>query len=166
MGYRNKTYVIFDGDEDMWAYRMMCAWKHSEHIDFDFHDAHELRPLLATSNEDTVKRTLRHRLQHTKQAIVVVGEKTKNLYRFVRWEIETCIEMGIPIVVVNLNGMREMDTVLCPPILRDVCAIHVPFRAKAIQRALDDFVDSIGWCKLQGWKDVVLKPEVYRSIGL
>jgi len=27
MSYRNKTYVIFDGDNDMWAYSYMKGWK-------------------------------------------------------------------------------------------------------------------------------------------
>ena len=27
MSYRNKTYVIFDGDKDLWAYAYMLGWK-------------------------------------------------------------------------------------------------------------------------------------------
>ena len=45
MGYRNKTYVIFDGDNDMWAYRFMRGWNAQDHMDFDFYDAHDIRPL-------------------------------------------------------------------------------------------------------------------------
>ena len=40
MSYRDKTYVIFDGDNDIWAYGFMKGWKKNEHIDFDFDDAH------------------------------------------------------------------------------------------------------------------------------
>ncbi|MFM0414966.1 TIR domain-containing protein [Paraburkholderia aromaticivorans] len=166
MGYRNKTYVIFDGDEDMWSYAYMRGWNKNENMEFSFYDAHDLRPMSGTASEEYVKRVLKQRLENTKQAIVIIGEKTKNLFRFVRWEIEACIEMGIPIVAVNLNGKREMDEDRCPPILRDVCAIHVPFKAKAIQRALDVFCDNFEWHKQQGWKAVVLKPEVYASLGL
>jgi len=36
VGYRNKTYIIFDGDKDMWAYVYMKGWKKNEHIDFIF----------------------------------------------------------------------------------------------------------------------------------
>lgn len=45
MRYRNKTYVIFDGDGDMWAYRYMRGWNAQDHMDFDFYDAHDIRPL-------------------------------------------------------------------------------------------------------------------------
>lgn len=166
MGYRNKTYVIFDGDEDMWAYGFMRGWNSNEYMEFNFYNAHDLRPIAGTADEKEVKKVLRHRLENTKQAIVIVGEKTKNLYRFVRWEIEMCLEMDIPIVVVNLNGKRDMDSELCPPILRDACAIHVPFKAKAIQYVLDVFCDNFAWHKKQGWSAVVLKPDVYTSLGL
>jgi hypothetical protein len=43
MAYRNKTYVIFDADNDMWAYGYMKGWKSNENLDFNFHDAHDLR---------------------------------------------------------------------------------------------------------------------------
>lgn len=166
MGYRNKTYVIFDGGEDMWAYGFMLGWKANERMEFDFHNAHDLKPLTDRANEDTVKRSLRHRLNNTKQAIVVVGEKTKNLFRFVRWEIETCLDMGIPIVVVNLNKKKEMDATLCPPILRGTCSIHVPFRAKAIQHALDDFCDNFSAYKKKGMTDLYYPADVYTRLGI
>jgi MTH538 TIR-like domain (DUF1863) len=135
-------------------------------MEFGFYDAHDLRPMSGTASEPYVKRVLKQRLANAKQAIVIVGAKTKNLYRFVRWEIEVCVEMSIPVVVVNLNGKKEMDPDLCPPILRDACAIHVPFKAKAIQRALDLFCDNFAWHKQQGWKSVVLTQKEYNLLGL
>lgn len=46
MPYRNKTYVAFDADTDMHYYRIMQAWKEHDHIDFDFHNAHEMNNLM------------------------------------------------------------------------------------------------------------------------
>lgn len=139
MGYRNKTYVIFDGDEDMWAYRLMRGWKLNDNIDFDFLDAHDLKPLTNRAGEETVKRRLRERLGNTKQAIVLIGEKTKNLHRFVRWELQACMEKNIPLIAVNLNGLRRQDKDRCPPIIRDKYIVHVPFKLKVIKYALDNF---------------------------
>ncbi|MEX2578426.1 MAG: TIR domain-containing protein [Verrucomicrobiales bacterium] len=139
MSYRNKTYVIFDGDEDMWAYSYMKGWKQNERIDFNFFDAHDLKPITDRADENTVKRSLRARLSNTKQAIVIIGEKTKNLFRFVRWEMETCQKIDIPIVAVNLNGLREQDPDRCPPVIRDEYAVHIPFKLRIIQYALDQF---------------------------
>lgn len=166
MAYRNKTYVIFDGDEDMWAYAYMLGWIKNEHIDFDFFNAHDIRPLAATASEAAVKSALRQRLLNTKQAIVIVGEKTKNLYRFVRWEIEMCLSLGIPIVVVNLNGVREMDAERCPPILRDTCSLHIPFKAKVVQRALDEFCDNFHTHKQGGLLNAKFNPHIYSQMGL
>ncbi len=45
MSYRNRTYIIFDGDNDMWAYAYMKGWKTNDQIDFNFYDAHDLRTL-------------------------------------------------------------------------------------------------------------------------
>lgn len=165
MGYRNKTYVIFDGDNDIWAYNYMKGWKKNKNVDFDFHDAHDLNVITNQSGEDNTKRKLRERFAGAKQAIVIVGDSTKNLYRFVRWEIEVCHGLGIPIVVVNLNGMRTKDDALCPPILRDADAIHVSFNARIIRHALDNFCGNYEKYKGQNsnWH---YKTSVYEGLGL
>jgi hypothetical protein len=141
MGYRNKTYVIFDGDEDIWAYGFMKGWNKNEHIDFNFYDAHDVNEIRNGTQEETVKRKLNERIGDTKQGIVLIGEKTKNLFRYVRWEMETFLDLGIPLVAVNLNGMRQMDATLCPPILQGTPTIHVAFKAKVIKHALDEFCE-------------------------
>lgn len=139
MSYRNKTYVIFDGDNDMWAYAFMKGWKENDSIDFNFLDAHDLRPLTDRATEDTVRNRLRERMASAKQVIALVGEHTKDLFKFVRWEIDLSMKKDLPIIVVNLNGKRNHDSDLCPPILKDRYAVHVAFKMKIIQYALDNF---------------------------
>jgi len=139
MSYRNKTYIVFDGDNDMWAYAYMKGWKQNEHIDFNFHDAHDLNVITDRASEDTVKRRLRDRFASAKQIIVLIGEHTQNLYRFVRWEMEVAQTLNLPIIAVNLSGARSYDADRCPPILRDTYTVHVSFKAKIIQYALDNF---------------------------
>ena len=165
MSYRNKTYVIFDGDEDMWAYSYMKGWKQNKNIDFNFHDAHDLNTITNLSSEENTKRKLRVRLANTKQAIVLIGDSTKNLYQFVRWEIDTCQSEGFPIVAVNLNKKRKYDASFCPPILRNADAIHVSFNARIIKYALNEFCPNFDQFKEEGsnWH---YKTSIYTKLGL
>ena len=56
MSYRDTTYVIFDGDNDMWAYAYMKGWNKNPNCDFRFADAHDLEPLTARAeNGGTLK---------------------------------------------------------------------------------------------------------------
>ena len=139
MSYKNKTYVCFDADTDMNYYRLMQAWKENEIIAFDFQNAHEINDIRDGSSEETIKRKLRERLENTKVFIVLIGDNTRNLYKYVRWEIEYAIEKDIPIIAVNLNKLRRMDDDLCPPILKDKLAIHVPYGQKIINYALNNW---------------------------
>jgi hypothetical protein len=166
MSYRNKTYVIFDGDNDMWAYAYMKGWKSNENMDFNFYDAHDIRPLTDRASEETVKKALRARLANAKQVIVLVGENTKNLYKFVRWEIELAQELKLPVIVVNLNGLRKMDPERCPPILREWPAAHVEFRAKIIQHALDYFPDEYARLPADATGPRHYSDGVYSGLGL
>lgn len=166
MSHRNKTYVVFDGDNDMWAYAYMKGWKNNDRMDFNFFDAHDLRPLTDRASEDTVKSALRERMASAKQVIVLIGDSTKNLYRFVRWELDRALSSDLPIVAVNLNGMRQMDPERCPAIIRDTYTVHVPFKLAIIKYALDNFPDeyarrdrSLAGARSYGG-------DVYRSLGL
>lgn len=144
MSYKNKTYIVFNADYpqdegDIGHYRLMTAWKENKNIDFNFHNAHDLNNLTARASEEQIKRKLRERMINTKQVIVLVGDHTKNMYKFVRWEIEVAIEKDLPIIAVNLDKSNG-ETNKTPPILKNNCYfVSVPFEIKKIKYALDHF---------------------------
>ena len=167
MGYRNKTYVGFDADTDMCYYRLMQAWKANEHIDFNFYNVHDINPNPNLTSEVAIKRQLRERFENTKNFVLLVGEKTKNLYKYVRWEIDQAMERKLPIIVVNLNGKRELDNNLCPPIIRDSLAIHVSFHAAIVKYALDNW-ENFHYEKRQknDYQAYCYEASVYKELGL
>lgn len=156
MSYRNKTYVAFNADYpseregDMKYYRLMQAWKSNDNIDFNFHDAHDLNNLTGRASDEQIYRKLRERMKNTKQLIVLVGAHTKNMHKFVRWEIKIAIEMDIPIIAVNIDK-SNYETDKTPPILKNNCYfVNVPFDMKKIRHALDHFPDQYHRKKDQG----------------
>jgi len=103
------VYVAFDGDNDKWAYAFMKGWKTNDRVDFDFEDAHDLDEMTSRAqNEAYVKSKLKERMKSSEALVVIVGGKTKNLYKFVRWQIELAIELGLPIIVANLNNQTPV----------------------------------------------------------
>ena len=90
MVYRDKTYVAFDGDNDIKYFNLMKAWKQSDNTDFNFYDAHELNSARDSSLTESIKNQLRERMNNSKMFILLLGKHTKYLTRFVKWEVETC----------------------------------------------------------------------------
>lgn len=138
MAYRNKTYICFDGDNDMSYYRLMEAWKDNENHDFNFNNAHDLNTARDTSQEESIKRQLRERFANSKLLIVLIGEKTKFLTKFVKWEMEVALRLNLPIIGVNLSGSRMQDDG-CPPTIKDELAVYVPFKQKIVAYAMADW---------------------------
>ena len=118
------------------------------------------------SQPDTVKRTLRQRFSIADQVIVLIGEETKTHHRFVRWEIDTALDLALPIIAVNLNNLRQMDPDLCPPILRDKYAVHVSYQLKIVKHALDNFPSEYRRRDPSAKGPRVYDDTVYRSLGL
>lgn len=167
MAYRNKVYLAFDGDSDIHYYWLMRAWKQSDRSTISFNDAHDLNTARDTSQEASIKAQLSIRLQNSKAFVLLVGQKTRYLYKFVRWEIEQAIKRDLPIIAVNLNGFRYMDETRCPNILRPELAMHISFNSAILEFALENWVNQhMSLCR-QGIKGpYYYKPEVYQRLGL
>lgn len=131
------TFVGFSST-DIKYYRLMQAWKEHEKIDFDFRDC-QLQDEINSENEDYIKAKCRKRIVMASKFIQLIGEDTRNKYKYVRWEAEVALEKGCAIIGVNLDGSRQYNEAKCPPILRNVGAIFVPYSAKIIQYALENY---------------------------
>ena len=132
------AYIVFDGDNDKWAYAYMNGWKANKSIDFTYENAHDLDTMTGRAqDEQYVKSKLRERMKKSTAVIVLVGDKTKNLYKYVRWELELALELGLPIIAANLNGENRQDNARCPAIIRDKgCVVHIPYKLGALKHAM------------------------------
>ncbi len=167
MPYRNKTYVCFDGDNDFHYYSLMKAWKQNDGLPFNFFDAHDLNTARDTSLTESIRRQLRERLKNSKILVVLIGENTRYLYRFVRWEMEQALYLGLPIIGVNLNGLRQQDSTRCPPVIRDELAVYVSFNAAVLQYALENWIINHYSFKQQGKSGpYYYNQSVYTGLGL
>jgi len=167
MSYQNKTFVSFDGDSDIHYYRLMTAWKQNDNHSFNFYNAHDLNTARDSSAEQSIKAQLSERLSNSKVFVLLVGETTRYLYKFVRWEIEQAIKRELPIVAVNLNGKRFMDSERCPPLVGSTLAIHVSFNAAIMQRALEQWPASETSLRAQGKTGpYYYQEDIYKSLGL
>ena len=167
MAYRNKTYVCFDGDTDMKYYNLMKAWKQNDNTDFNFYDAHELNSARDTSLEQSIKNQLRERLKNTKLFVVLLGEHTKYLTKFVKWEMEQAISLKLPIIVVNLNQRRDVDNERFPNVLNNYPTISISYNQKIMQYALENWeVGFINHYRNHEMNSYYYKKEVYDSLGL
>jgi hypothetical protein len=166
MAYRNKTYIAFDGDEDMHYYRLMTAWKANDDLSLNFQNAHDLNTARDSSQEESIKRQLRERFANSKLFIVLIGEKTRLLTKFVKWEMEVALKLDLPIVGVNLNGSRQRDE-RCPATIRDELVVFVPFAHNIIEYAMDNWPDSFRAHKGKGdTGSFYYTDAVYEKIGL
>ena len=145
----------------------MRAWKQNDHTSFNFFDAHSLTQARDNSTEDSIKRSLSKRLANAKIVVSLIGENTRYLYKFLRWELEQAIRRDLPIVGVNLNGHRSQDSNRCPPVIRDHLVVYVSFNAAIIQYALENWPGEYQKLRLQNTVGAhYYNDDVYRRLGL
>jgi hypothetical protein len=144
MAYRNKTFVSF-ASEDLHYYRLMCAWRANERIEFDFLDAHDINTARDTSSPDTIRRRLSERLANTKQVVMLIGDATRakaaRSTSFLNHEVSVIQSLAIPVIFANLNKVRQAELSRIPAALISRYTMSVAFGPKPIRFALDDFPD-------------------------
>ena len=151
-----RTFVGFSST-DINYYRMMLAWKENEHIDFNFTDC-QLASELNSEDEAYIKRKCRERINLAGKYVLLIGQDTRSKHKYVRWEAEVAIEKDCTIIGVNLDGSKYMVESTCPPIIRDIGALFVPFSPKIIGYALEHY-------QMHESDNYNYRDEVYRKLG-
>lgn len=151
-----RTFVGFSST-DIRSYWLMLAWKANEHIDFNFADC-QLEKEINSENEAYIKSKCRERIGMAGTFAVLIGQDTRSKHKYVRWEMEVAKEKGCRIIGINLDGSRQMVEETCPPIIRDIGAIFIPFSPHIIAHALENYEkkDKGNW---------YYKDEVYQKLG-
>jgi hypothetical protein len=129
-----RTFVGFSST-DILRYRLMCAWKAHDHIDFNFADF-QLEQAINSENESYIKRVCRDKIRQAGTYALLIGKDTFTKTTFVKWEVEVAIEKGCRLIGINLNNSRLKDY-LCPSFFRDKGALFVPFSSRIVATALE-----------------------------
>lgn len=158
MAYRNGTYIAFHAEgktdptaSDIRYYRMMKAWHVHDDIDFKFVNSHDkVAAVRDSSSKQTIMRSLRERLDNSKNMVLIIGPTTKNDADFVPYEIAYAIDTcKIPIIatyteytsILNPGSHRhEWPAALAARIDANTAkVIHIPFKQAVIDTAIKQF---------------------------
>lgn len=158
MAYRNGTYIAFHAEgnpnptaSDIRYYRTLKMWHENDNIEFKFVNSHEkVSAVRDSSQAETIKRSLRARLDNSKNMILIVGDRTRFDTDFVPYEISYAVDKcSIPIIATypGYRVIRDPKALepLWPEALRTRIAngtarvIHIPFNQKAIDAAIGQF---------------------------
>lgn len=152
----SRTFVGFSST-DIRYYWLMQAWKVNQHIDFNFTDC-QLSSEINSENENYIKNKCRERINMAGTFAVLIGQDTRSKHKYVRWEMEVAIEKKCRIIGINIDGSRRVVDSTCPPIIRNIGAIFVPFSPKIIAHALEHY-------QMHPNNDYHFNDEVYRLLG-
>ena len=128
-----------DCENDVWAYDQMRRWEACKNINFQLFNIQGFRQLFQNFSENYIKQKIKERIFDAKQVVLLIGEKTHRLSKFIDWELNLVLEMDLPIIAVNLNDIQYLGKNLCPLVLKNKNVLFVSFQAMIIMYALENF---------------------------
>ncbi len=182
MAYRNGTYVAFHAGgtsdptaSDIKYYNMMKAWDENSKIDFSFTNSHDKTSAVRDSSKRvTLERSIKERLNNSKNFVLILTDITKEDTDWVPFEIRYAVdECDLPIIA----AYPKKDYVLKPSELsgywpvafssridkKSLKAIHIPFKKSPILDAIGQF--SLQSNNLNGPLNYYSR-EAHESLGL
>ncbi len=130
---------------------MLMAWDKNHKFDFKYINSHEkTNSVRDTSKDETLMKSLRERINNSRNVILIISENTKNDTDWVPFEISYAVDKcKLPIIAVYPDFKR----ILAPKELRHLWptalseridngsakAIHIPFKQALIADAISQF---------------------------
>lgn len=179
MGYRNGTYVAFNGmgttnptESDMKYYGLLQSWDASHKYDFSFSDSHKKTYSVQDSSQlETLKARLLERLSKSKNMLLIATEYSSVNRGLLNWEIEKAVEVyKLPIIVVYPDHEYIQNSIPArlPDKLKEyinnnkVRTIHIPFKQVVIEKAIDEF----NFDNLPKYTTTIYNSDYYKKLGL
>jgi hypothetical protein len=158
MAYKNGTYIAFhaDGtniptDSDIKYYNLLKAWTAKTDDDFSMFNSHNKTCAVRdNSKRETLRASLKTRLQNSKHLLLIIGKTTKNDTDWVPFEISYAIDdCDLPIIAAYVDYNYIIDprelSFLWPSALKlkidnkTAMVIHIPFKKQPITSAISRF---------------------------
>lgn len=150
---RTKTYVAFDGDEDLMSYRTIQGWSADDTVSFSLNDAHDINFARDDSLSESIINQLRPRLEASKHLVLIVGTATsQNRKGILRYELNYALKHKLPIILVfkgfstdfgNSDALWQKLWPLLPAVIRnwtdDKYCLVCPFTREAVCSAIQSF---------------------------
>lgn len=178
MAYRNGTYIAFHAngtnvpfDSDIKYYNLIKAWCEKQDDCFSIVNSHDkVAAVRDSSSKETLRRSLKERLNNSKNMLLIIGETTKYDTDWVPFEIEYAVDVcRIPLIIAYVDypyPIRNPSALsnTWPTALKNridngtAKAIHIPFKKEPIKNATGQFSHSnypngggLGWYNDQAY---------------
>lgn len=142
---------------DVHMFGIMLGWSDAEYADVSFSNC-KLTEALDPEDEGQIKQKCREHLNAVDTFVILIGKDTRYKHKYVCWELEVAIEKGCRIIAVNLDNARTMVEHTCPSLLISAGAIFVPFSAKIVLYAIENF-------SKMATKNYYYGDDIYKKLG-
>lgn len=135
MATKKKVFVCYDKITDATYFDMLEAWL-SEDVQFVTYDPQPERVNTPKTIANFIT-AINERIKSVEAFVLLVSESTRNLEYNMMAELNVALANDIPIIAINVNGLRSMDDTNCPSLLKEKHVLHIAFDSKAFKTAID-----------------------------
>src|SRR5688572_8789854 len=98
---RTKTYIAFDGDQDLMSFRTIQGWSADKSNAFFLNNAHEINYARDDSLPTSIINQLRERLEVSTNFVLIVGTAlNRNRKGILQYETKYALRNKLPIILV------------------------------------------------------------------
>lgn len=161
-----KIFVCYDHEKDVAYFNILKSWLSGD--DFTIVTGCSVSEAMVSSRALTSRvAMLEQKLHNVSAFILIVTENARNLSMQMLWEVNVALNKDVPIIAMNINGLRYIDENNCPTLLKNKHVLHIANNSKVLEKALEIWPTYYKEHKKEAGQGArFFKDEFYRSLGI
>lgn len=164
--YPGRIFVSYERESAWEYYMLMRAWRQTDGSSFDFVDM--LYGNVDFKFDDAYCESVRLRLLSCGVFLLLLNDRTRFCERVIKCELPIAMSVKVPIIVMNLNGLRFKDDLRVPEALSHHQSVHIGFAPQILQHALLNWPDYLSRIQVSAATPhfYYYSDSVYAGVGL
>ncbi|HNZ74311.1 MAG TPA: TIR domain-containing protein [Bacilli bacterium] len=134
-----KIFVVYD-EEDQEHVDKIKNYASGTGKKYELIDCLALKENIGKVDDEELKKEFYQKMDEAEIAVIIMSQAIRSMRKYISWQVTYLANEKKPLVCVNTNGIRSVDSTFLPAKLkRGALSLHIPLNKETFNMAIDNW---------------------------